>query len=83
MIVSSPIIGYLLGIFLYLPNWKIEGVPAAGVGKGQTVGLPLRENEKEGWSKNTEVFGSGNCLSAVVDIELTKDVFQVRTNGMR
>ena len=75
MIVSSPIIGYLLGIFLYLPNWKIEGVPAAGVGKGQTVGLPLRENEKEGWSKNTEVFGSGNCLLAVVDIELTVDVF--------
>ena len=75
MIVSSPIIGYLLGIFLYLPNWKIEGVPAAGVGKGQTVGLPLRENEKEVWSKNTEVFRSGNCLLAVVGIELTVDAF--------
>ena len=38
-------------------------------------GLRLRENEYAVRSKNTEVFGPGNCLSAAVGIELAVDAF--------
>ena len=45
------------------------------VGKGKFWGRGAGEIVKGVGSKNTKAFGSGDCLSAVVDVELPVDAF--------
>jgi len=62
-------------IYLYYPPKSGLWIGFGRLGKRVNFGMGCRGDCRRGGSKNTKVFGSGGCLSAVVDVELPVDIF--------